>query len=125
MSEPAVLVWTAVAFSAWHIPAVVLSGEDALPLPQIPILLSNAVLIGGTWGLLRSLSGSILVTSVCHAVWNAAVYTFFGFGATIGVLGVKQTAIYGPESGLVGLGLNLALAAGLWHWWQRRESCPQ
>jgi membrane protease YdiL (CAAX protease family) len=122
MSELKVMMWTAIAFSAWHIPAVALNGEDALPLPQIPVLLINAVAIGVTWGMLRSISGSILVTSVCHSVWNAAVYTFFGFGETIGVLGVKETAVYGPESGLVGLALNLALAAGLWAWWKRRET---
>jgi membrane protease YdiL (CAAX protease family) len=125
MSELKIMMWTAVAFSVWHIPAVMLNGEDALPLPQIPILLINAVAIGITWGMLRSISGSILVTSVCHAVWNAAVYTFFGFGATIGVLGIKNTAIYGPESGLVGLGLNLGLATWLWRWWRRRESDTQ
>jgi membrane protease YdiL (CAAX protease family) len=125
MRELKIMVWTAVAFSAWHIPAVMLSGEDALPWPQIPILLINAVAIGTTWGMLRSISGSILVTSLCHAVWNAAVYTFFGFGATIGVFGIKDTAIYGPESGLVGLGLNLGLAAWLWYWWRRRGSDSQ
>lgn len=120
MSELNIIVWTAVAFSAWHIPAVTMSGEDALPLAQIPILLINAILVGSTWGMLRSISGSILVTSVCHSVWNATVYTLFGYGATTGVLGVKQTEIFGPESGVLGLGLNFALAAGLWHWWRGR-----
>jgi membrane protease YdiL (CAAX protease family) len=92
---------------------------DALPLAQIPVLLINAVVIGAIWGMLRSISGSIVVTSVCHALWNAAVYALFGFGTTVGALGVKQPAIYGPESGYWGLGLNLVLAIVLWKWWKK------
>jgi membrane protease YdiL (CAAX protease family) len=120
VSEGRVVIWTAIAFSLWHLPTVSMNTEDALPLAQIPVLLINAVLIGAIWGLLRSISGSILVTSVCHSLWNAAAYVLFGFGTTIGALGVKQTAIYGPESGFLGLGLNLIVAAMLWRWWQRR-----
>jgi amino acid transporter len=67
-------------------------------------------------------SGSIIVTSVCHAVWNAGVYVLFGFGTTVGALGVKQTALYGQESGFWGLGLNLVLAVVIWQWWKRRHS---
>lgn len=40
----------------------------------------------------------------------------------IGALGVKQTALYGPESGFWGLGLNLLLAIALLHWWKRRKA---
>jgi len=72
--------------------------------------------------MLRLISGSIIVTSVCHAVWNAGVYVLFGFGTTVGALGVKQTALYGPESGFWGLGLNLVLAVVIWQWWKRRHS---
>ncbi|MEO8001602.1 MAG: CPBP family intramembrane glutamic endopeptidase [Arenimonas sp.] len=121
MSELKIMIWTGVAFSLWHIPAVSMNTEDALPLAQIPVLLLNAVFVGAIWGMLRSISGSIIVTSVCHAVWNACVYVLFGFGTTVGVLGVKQTAIYGPESGLLGLGLNLVLTLLLWQWWKKRE----
>lgn len=122
IGELKIMIWTGVAFSLWHIPAVSMNTEDALPLAQIPVLLVNAIVIGAIWGMLRSISGSIIVTSVCHAVWNACVYVFFGFGTTVGVLGVKQTAIYGPESGFLGLGLNLVLALALWQWWKKRET---
>lgn len=124
LGEGRIMIWTGIAFSLWHIPAVTMNTEDALPLAQVPVLLVNAVVIGATWGMLRSISGSIIVTSVCHAVWNAGVYVLFGFGTTIGALGVKQTAIYGPESGFLGLGVNLALAALLWWWWKRRQDRP-
>jgi hypothetical protein len=93
--------------------------EDAVPLAQIPVILVNGAVIGAIWGMLRLLSGSILVTSICHAVWNASVYVFFGFGTTVGALGIKKTALYGPESGFLGLGLNLVLAIVLWQWWMR------
>jgi len=121
MGELKIMIWTGIAFSLWHIPAVSMNTEDALPLAKIPVLLINAVLIGAIWGMLRSISGSIIVTSVCHAVWNACVYVFFGFGTTVGALGVKQTALYGPESGFLGLALNLVLAVALWQWWKKRE----
>ena len=39
-----------------------------IALPQVLILRINAVVISTTWGLLRLVSGSILVTSMCHAV---------------------------------------------------------
>ncbi len=124
MSELKIMIWTGIAFSLWHIPAVSMNTEDALPLAQIPVLLINAIIIGAIWGMLRSISGSIIVTSICHAVWNSSVYVFFGFGTTVGALGVKQTAIYGPESGFLGLALNIVLAIVLWHWWKQRQQLP-
>ena len=119
LSEAHVVVWTAIAFSLWHLPAVTMQTADALPMAQVPVLLVNAVVIGTIWGLLRSVSGSIVVTSVCHALWNATVYALFGFGGTVGALGVTRAAIYGPESGYWGLGLNLLLAGALWFAWKR------
>ena len=122
MSELKIVIWTAVAFSLWHVPVMTMNTEDAVPAPQIPVLLTNAVVIGAIWGMLRLISGSIIVTSVCHAVWNAAVYVFFGYGTTTGALGVRQTALYGPESGYLGLGLNLVLAIAVMQWWKRRRA---
>lgn len=121
MSELKITVWTGIAFSLWHIPAVSMNTEDAVPFAQIPVILINGAVIGAIWGMLRLISGSIIVTAVCHAVWNAGVYVLFGFGTTVGALGVKQTALYGPESGFWGLGLNLVLAVAIWRWWKRRH----
>jgi len=121
LDELETVIWTAVAFSLWHIPAFVMSTEDAVPLAQLPVFLVNAVVIGGIWAMMRLISGSIVVSSVSHAIWNAAVYVLFGFGTTVGALGVNQTALYGPESGVLGLALNLFVAAGIWLWWRR---CP-
>jgi hypothetical protein len=61
-------------------------------------------------------SGSVVVPSVCHAVWNGIDYPLYGFGEKIGALGIEQTHIYGPEVGMLGLGLNLIFAAALWFW---------
>jgi hypothetical protein len=63
---------------------------------------------------MRQRSGSIVVTSVSHGVWNGLVYVLFGEGTTLGVLGIHNTAVFGPEVGLLGLGLNLVFAAVLW-----------
>ena len=66
------------------------------------------------WGLLRWISGSVVVTSVSHGLWNGGAYVLFGFGSNTGALGVKNTAIFGPEVGVLGLVLNLVFAVGLW-----------
>jgi len=47
----------------------------------------NATLIGLSWGLMRLISGSIIVTSVSHGVWNGMAYVLFGFGEKTGALG--------------------------------------
>ena len=61
---------------------------------------------GGIWGVLRDVSGSLVVSSVSHGVWNGLAYTVFGYGTRAGALGIRQVGIYGPEVGLLGLALN-------------------
>ena len=78
----------------------------------------NAAVMGAIWGLLRVLSGSVIVASVSHGIWNGGAYVFFGFGTKIGALGIKSTAIYGPEVGFLGLVLNLILCVAIWRWWK-------
>jgi membrane protease YdiL (CAAX protease family) len=111
-SDTYVLVWTSLAFAAWHIPAISLDTGFNVPANEIPIYLVNATLLGLIWGLLRLVSGSVLVPAVCHAVWNGIDYPLYGFGEKVGALGIEQTHIFGPEVGVVGVLVNL-LAAGV------------
>jgi hypothetical protein len=115
-TRSATLVWSSVAFSLWHLSAVTLDTGFDLPAAQIPVFMLNAAVIGFIWGMLRSMSGSIVVSSVSHGLWNGGTYVLFGFGTKIGALGIHETAIYGPEVGLLGLALNVLFAAALWHW---------
>lgn len=119
--KPAVLLSTSLAFSIWHAPEVFLSSEFSLPAAQAAVLLINAVVIGAIWGIMRDLSGSLLVSSFSHGIWNAGAYVLFGDGSNAGAFGVENTAIFGPEHGLIGLGLNLVFLAVLWRAWSARS----
>jgi hypothetical protein len=114
VTQRGVWVWTSLAFAAWHVSTALLPTPFHLPLAQAPIYIANATVIGFIWALMRQRSGSIVVTSVSHGVWNGLVYTLFGVGPTLGALGIHNTGVFGPEAGLVGLALNLAFAAVLW-----------
>ena len=113
-SEHQTLVWSSIAFALWHVSAVTLETGFNPPPAQIPVYLANVIVIGLIWGILRSVSGSVLVASVAHAVWNAIAYGLFAFGSKVGALGVTETGTYGPEVGWVGLLLNAVFAAALW-----------
>lgn len=69
-------------------------------------------------------SGANLITLArdCIERGYAAVYVFFGYGTTIGALGVRQTVLYGPESGYLGLGLNLVFAIAVLQLWKHRRA---
>lgn len=120
-SETATLVWTSVAFSLWHLSGVALDTGFDLPTAQIPVFMANALFLGLIWGMLRLASGSLLVASVSHGLWNGLNYALFAFGTKTGALGVTQTSIYGPEVGFVGLVLNGVFALGLWTWLRGRN----
>jgi membrane protease YdiL (CAAX protease family) len=111
--EARVLVWSSVAFSLWHVSAVSLETGFDLPAPQIPLYLANVVVMGLVWGMLRLVSGSVIVASVSHGVWNGLAYVLFGFGTRVGTLGIQATHIFGPEVGVVGLILNVLFAFAL------------
>ncbi len=83
---------------------------------MLPIYITGGIIGGVTFGLLRYISGSIIVSSFSHALWNTVVYILFGFGSTIGILGIKMTDIFSPESGLLGLTFGLVFMAILWFW---------
>ena len=122
LGDGAVLVWSSVAFSLWHVSAVTLETGFDLPARQVPVYLVNATVMGLGWGLLRRVSGSIFVASVSHGLWNGLAYTGFGFGTRSGALGVRDTAVWGPEVGIVGLAVNALVVFLLWR--LTRRSAP-
>jgi membrane protease YdiL (CAAX protease family) len=122
LSKPWVLLWTSLAFALWHLSVILLDTPFRLPLAQVPVFLLNAAVIGAIWGMLRMASGSVVVTSVAHGVWNGGAYVFFGFGTRAGALGITDTAIYGPEVGALGLVLNVLFGVGLWQWCKREAA---
>jgi membrane protease YdiL (CAAX protease family) len=109
-----VVLWTSVAFALWHISAVSLPTGFDLPAARIPLFIVNAAVIGAIWGILRLMSGSVIVASVSHGLWNGLDYALFAFGTKTGALGIKNTAVFGPEVGVLGLLLNVAFALLLW-----------
>jgi uncharacterized protein len=111
-----VLIYSSIAFALWHLSAVLLDTGFKPPPAQIPVFILNAAVMGAIWGLLRGISGSVLVASMAHGLWNGGAYVFFGFGTRTGALGIENTALYGPEIGMLGLGLNVLFAAALWRW---------
>ena len=113
-SDTQVLAWSTLAFTAWHISAITLDTGFDIPADEVPIYLINATLIGGVFGIVRLMSGSVIAPSLCHAVWNGLDYPLYGVGEKVGALGIQQTHIYGPEVGILGIGLNLAFFAYLW-----------
>lgn len=116
-----IVIWSSVAFALWHVSEVTLAKGFTLPLAQVPIFICTAALLGAIWGLLRLISGSVIVASVSHGLWNGGAYTLFGVGARVGSLGITDKATYGVEVGIVGLLLNLAFAIGLWLWWMSKS----
>jgi membrane protease YdiL (CAAX protease family) len=108
-----VLILTSIAFALWHISYATLAKGYTLPPLQVAIFITNAAVMGAIWGLLRLLSGSVVVSAVSHSVWNAIAYVLFGEGPKIGLLGVTQTSLYGAEVGVIGLVLNCIFALAL------------
>lgn len=121
LNKSTVVILTSLAFSIWHAPEVFLSREFSLPIVQALVLLINAVVIGAIWAILRDISGSLLVSSFSHGIWNAGAYVLFGDGAAKGALGIENTTVLGPEHGFLGLALNLVFLAVLWKSWDSRN----
>jgi membrane protease YdiL (CAAX protease family) len=122
LGPTSVLVLSSAAFSLWHLSSVSLATGFNPPPAQVPVFMINAFVIGVIWGLMRRMSGSVVVSSVSHGLWNGIVYVLFGFGTRIGALGVANTAVFGPEVGLLGLTLNTVFAAALYLTSQRRPT---
>ncbi|MGI9517181.1 MAG: CPBP family intramembrane glutamic endopeptidase [Pirellulaceae bacterium] len=125
--SPKRTLWlTTVAFVLWHISFVTLDTGFDLPWNQVPVYLANVLLLGAVWGKLRLESGSVIVPSVSHAVWNAFAYSLFGISGKTGVLGIESTIVFDPEVGWSGIVLNGAFAVCLWWFYAgRRETAAQ
>ena len=113
-SDKAVLLWTTFAFMLWHLSSITLDTGFDLPAREIPIYLINVTILGLIWGIMRMISGSVLVPAVSHSVWNGIDYPLFGFGEKVGALGITETHIYGPEVGLLGIVLGTAFLILIW-----------
>ncbi len=111
-----IVVWTSGVFSLWHFAVPFIVPDLEFPLIIVPVYLVNCFLIGIIWGLLRLTSGSIAVTSLSHAVWNALTYTLYGYGSETGVLDISFYQIFDPERGVLGLLLNFIFVVILWQW---------
>ncbi len=114
------LIWTSVAFGLWHLAVPIIEPDFAQPLSKVPQYVIGSTVFGVAMGLLRLRSGSIIVPSVCHALWNALAYTFFGAGEKVGQLGIADPSIWDPERGYAGLALAVLVAA-FW-WWRVKPS---
>lgn len=101
------LALTTLAFALWHVSAVTLPTGFDLPAARVPVVLINAAIMGGIWGVIRRMSGSVLASSVSHGLWNGLAYALFGYGTKTGALGVANGAVFGPEVGILGLALNV------------------
>jgi len=108
------VIWTSLAFGLWHAAVPLIDPDFAQPLAKVPQYVIGSTVFGIAMGLLRLRSGSIIVPSLCHALWNASVYTFFGAGEKKGQLGISDPSIWDPERGYAGLVLAMLAAVLLW-----------
>lgn len=116
------LVLTTLPFAALHMTFAALEHEYQLPPLQLAIYLTGAITLGAIWGMMRELSGSILMTSLAHGLWNGLVYPLFGIGTRQGDLGITNIDLLGPERGILGLSLNIIFALILWRSYRRQVS---
>ncbi|MBL8645451.1 MAG: CPBP family intramembrane metalloprotease, partial [Rhodospirillaceae bacterium] len=110
------VIWTSVAFGLWHLAVPFIEADFNQPLIKVPQYVIGSTAFGFAMGLLRLRSGSIVVPSACHGLWNATVYTFFGYGPKSGLLGIPDPSVWDPERGYIGLALVIIAAGLMWVW---------
>jgi membrane protease YdiL (CAAX protease family) len=113
------LIWSSLSFALWHVSEAVLRTGFEPPRAQVPVFLVNVAVMGCIWGLLRAASGSVIVASLGHGVWNGLAYSLFGVGHHPGALGVGPSFLFAPEVGVLGLSLNAIFLLALWTWRRR------
>ena len=70
----------------------------------------NATLLGAAWGILRMMSGSVVVASISHGLWNGLAYVLFGFG----VASIVIAQWHWPLSGMIYM--PMAITLGIMGW---------
>lgn len=110
------VLWTSVAFGLWHLAVPLIDPDFSQAAAKVPQYVLGSTAFAVAMGLLRLRSGSVIVPSFCHGLWNATVYTLFGAGKKVGQLGIADHGMWDPERGYAGLALALAAAALLWVW---------
>ena len=56
-----------------------------------------------------------------HAILGVALAIVITTTMEVGALGIQNTAIFGPEVGVVGLTLNIVFAVLLWRWLKKKS----
>lgn len=120
-STDAILLWTATAYVIWILPLLATMPSAASGLEALAVHALNLWLLALAWGVLRLVSGSVLVAAWAHGLWNGLAYTLFGFGAAAGALGVTDPVRFDPERGWAGVAANAAALLLLRRWWRRHE----
>ena len=116
LSTTQTIVWTSIAFGLWHLAVPFIEPDFSQPLAKVPQYVVGSTVFGVAMALFRVRSGSIVVPSACHGLWNATTYTLFGAGEKTGQLGVADHSIWDPERGYAGLILSIVAAVILWVW---------
>ncbi|MFV1986836.1 MAG: CPBP family intramembrane glutamic endopeptidase [Gemmatimonadota bacterium] len=121
-SADEILIWTSTAFVIWYVPILWMTPSPVLGAEAFLVHVVNTWLLAFCWGLLRLVSGSIVVVAWSHGLWNGLAYTLFGFGAARGAMGVVDPLRFDPERGWAGIAINATAVFVLWRWWRRKEA---
>ncbi|MDX1579238.1 MAG: CPBP family glutamic-type intramembrane protease, partial [Gemmatimonadota bacterium] len=120
--DDAILLWTSTANALWFAPLLLLEPALGGSPEAASVHLLNIWLLAMSWGVLRLVSGSVLVAAWAHGLWNGLAYALFGFGPSSGALALVDPLRFDPERGWAGVAFNAAAFLVLWRWWQRREA---
>ena len=121
-SDDAILLWTASAYALWYLPLVWVAPSPVAGPEALAVRTLNLWLLALAWGILRLVSGSLLVAAWSHGLWNGLAYTLFGYGASTGALGIVAPLDFDPERGWAGVAINAAAVLVLYRWWRAHEA---
>ena len=108
------LMMTSGAFGLWHVWVAATFPDFILSSVGLPIYFGNILLLGACFGMLKEISGSLLVPTLSHCIWNTLLYELYGSGTVPGYFIGFRPELFDPERGLLGLVLNLTMFLLLW-----------